>query len=93
MLVIDASAALESAQRRGGFRLFGGEQLLAPPLLWPEARSALHERMRRGDVSREQAFRSMEALLQAGIQLVQHRNRRSRPQTHAQARNLLSHRL
>lgn len=50
-LVVDASvavAALLSGDR--GFAAFVGHRLVAPPLLWPEARSALHQLAWRGDL-------------------------------------------
>jgi hypothetical protein len=40
MLVIDATVALSASGVEDGFDEFGGENLLAPPLMWSEARSA-----------------------------------------------------
>jgi len=54
-LVVDASvalAALLSGDR--GFAAFVGHRLVAPPLLWPEARSALHQLSWRGDLPSEE---------------------------------------
>jgi predicted nucleic acid-binding protein len=42
MLVIDATVALSACAVEDGFEEFGGEALAAPPLMWSEARSALH---------------------------------------------------
>jgi predicted nucleic acid-binding protein len=72
VLVIDASAALDAAQFKGGFDLFQGEHIVAPPLLWSEARSSLHERAWRGDVSWNQAVATLRALLGAGIRTRSH---------------------
>jgi predicted nucleic acid-binding protein len=36
-----------------GFRVFGGEELVAPPLCWSEALSTLRERLFRGEFSNE----------------------------------------
>ena len=42
-LVVDASVAFSACAADDGFRPFGGEELVAPPLLWSETRSSLHE--------------------------------------------------
>jgi predicted nucleic acid-binding protein len=54
MLVVDASVALWASGVERGFDDLH-DDLLAPPLLWSEARSVLHELTRRGEVSREDA--------------------------------------
>jgi predicted nucleic acid-binding protein len=55
MLVVDASLAVElsldQAGQEVGSRLGNGDGLVAPPLLWSEAPSALHEMAFRGDIS------------------------------------------
>ena len=66
MLVIDASVALPASASPGGFGIFR-EELTAPPLLWSEVRSALHEAAWRRDVSDEQARRSMESFERSAI--------------------------
>lgn len=45
----------------------GDWRLLAPSLLWSEVRSALHEGVWRGEVSREQAGSARRALGQLGV--------------------------
>ena len=55
MLVLDASVVVSACVVPGGFDEFGEEQLIAPPLLWSEARSVVHEATWRGDVDREDA--------------------------------------
>ena len=50
MLVIDASVAFAACAAPGGFEEFGDEPLVAPPLMWSEARSALHELAWRGQI-------------------------------------------
>jgi predicted nucleic acid-binding protein len=55
MLVLDASVGLRACGVEVGFGAFGGEELVAPPLMWSEARSALHELTWRGVVSAEDA--------------------------------------
>jgi predicted nucleic acid-binding protein len=56
MLVIDASVAVAACFAADGFEEFGAEQLVAPALMWSEARSALHELLWRNEISSEDAF-------------------------------------
>ena len=51
MLVVDAAVALSVSF--GDLGPLRGEELVAPPLMWPEARSALHQAVWRGEVSEE----------------------------------------
>ena len=67
MLVVDASVVLPSCGSPEGFSLFSNEDLVAPPLLWSECRSALHEAIWRRDISQTQAELSLEALEKAPI--------------------------
>jgi predicted nucleic acid-binding protein len=67
MLVVDASVALPACASPGGFDIFGAEELVAPPLLWSESRSALHEALLRRDIPAVQALRTLEALERAPI--------------------------
>ena len=67
MLVLDASVVLPACASPGGFDLFGTEELVAPPLLWSESRSALHEALFRRDISEVQALRTLDALDRAPI--------------------------
>lgn len=72
MLVLDANVALAAAAR-GDFTRLGEEELVAPPLLWPEARSALHVALVRGIVSEELALRSLAALESGSVRERRHR--------------------
>jgi predicted nucleic acid-binding protein len=54
-LVLDASVTLAASGTTGGFEFFGDEQLVAPPLMWSEARSVLHELLWRGELAKEDA--------------------------------------
>lgn len=65
MLVLDASVFLVAAARDKGLEIFGQEELVGPPLLWPEARSVLHLSLWRGLISSELAARSL-AILESG---------------------------
>lgn len=62
---MDANVVLAASSRAGGFEPFGDEELVAPPLLWPEARSALHVALWRGLVTQQAAERSL-AILESG---------------------------
>ncbi len=55
MLVVDASVAVAAGLARDGFALWAGEHLAAPPLLWPESRSALHAMAWRGVTPADEA--------------------------------------
>jgi predicted nucleic acid-binding protein len=55
VLVVDASVALAASFHPDGFAEFGSERLVSPPLMWSEARSALHELLWRGEISAARA--------------------------------------
>ncbi len=51
-----------------GFRALQGERLVAPAFMWAETASALHERVWRGEMSRELAERALRELDRAPIE-------------------------
>ncbi len=51
MLVVDASVVVAASFAATGLQSLGDEELVAPTLMWSEARSALHERSCRGQIS------------------------------------------
>jgi predicted nucleic acid-binding protein len=55
VLVIDASVAFAACAAPDGFDEFRDEQLAAPPLMWSEARSAIHELAWRGQIGGQDA--------------------------------------
>jgi predicted nucleic acid-binding protein len=55
VLVIDASVALHASGVAGGFDELDDPELFAPPLMWSEARSLLHELLWRGELSPDDA--------------------------------------
>ena len=55
MLVVDATVALAAAGVDDGLDYFVDE-LVAPPLMWSESRSALHEMAWRGEIDPEDAM-------------------------------------
>ena len=69
MLVLDASGAVQAALAAAGFRLFGGENLIASKLMWSQATSVLHEMQWRREISEELADAAFVALQAAPIGL------------------------
>jgi predicted nucleic acid-binding protein len=66
-LVVDASYAVRECAAGTRFERLREHQLVAPPLMWSETRSALHEAMWRGDVRRTDAERALQQLDAAPI--------------------------
>ena len=66
-LVLDASAVLNACLGQDGFRPYARETLVAPPLLWSEVPSALHEGQWRGELPREAATGALKRLAEARI--------------------------
>lgn len=64
MLVLDANVVIPACTVDDGFAMFGRQRLVAPSLMFSEARSSLHEAVWRGELDPEQgtlAFRRLEA--------------------------------
>jgi len=61
-MVVDASVVVGAVLGARGFDIFGDEQLVAPPLLWSEARSVLHAKVWRGDVPTSEVQRLQQRL-------------------------------
>lgn len=61
-VVLDASAFVTAAAAARLGTAFGGEPLVAPPLLWPEVRSALHVARHRDLISDRVCGLALEAL-------------------------------
>lgn len=55
MLVVDASVVLNAALSEAGFDQLPDDDLFAPPLLWSEVSSVLHEMQWRASISPELA--------------------------------------
>jgi predicted nucleic acid-binding protein len=73
MLVVDASVAVAACYASNGFAEFGTEQLVAPALMWSEARSALHELQWRGEITTEDADAAHLRLERSPVGLRRHR--------------------
>jgi predicted nucleic acid-binding protein len=61
-LVIDASYAVRECAAGTGFVRVREHDLVAPPIMWSETRSVLHEAMWRGDATRSSAERALQHL-------------------------------
>ncbi len=72
MLVVDASLTVAWCLGTGEFDELAPGERCAPALMWSEARSALHERMRRGELSLDGADRARERLADANVALTTH---------------------
>lgn len=72
-LVIDTSAALNACLSADGFAHYRGEALIAPPPLWSEALSSLHEARWRGAVTDEAAGEALRRLTNSPITRRTHR--------------------
>ncbi len=67
MLVVDASVAFSAARVEDGFDLLGDEDLVAPGLMWSEARSALHQVAWRGELPADDALAALQRLERAPV--------------------------
>ena len=72
MLALDASVVVVACLRDAGFADFGREQLVAPPLMWSESRSALHELLWRGEIVRDDAASARAKLEQSPVERHDH---------------------
>lgn len=77
MLVIDGSLAVELSLDRAGERagkaLDGDGELIAPPLLWSEVPSVLHEMAFRGDISNALAELALQRFLAGKLGIAEQR--------------------
>ena len=67
MLVVDESVVVPDCTTGRGFDYLRDRELVAPPLLWSEARSTLHEAAWRGAITRSVAAAAHERLQSAPI--------------------------
>ena len=70
MLVIDASVAVQICITRVSFSTLADTDLVAPPLLWSESRSALQELAWRGEISHEARDLGLVHLARASVREV-----------------------
>jgi predicted nucleic acid-binding protein len=74
MLVIDASVAVAAAYGIDGFGEFGSERLVAPALMWSEARSSLHELLWRREITAEDAEATRVGIESCPVEAQSHRD-------------------
>lgn len=74
MLVVDANVAMVACAAEDGFDSLAGEELVAPPLMWSEFRSGLHEARWRGEVSHALVRATLRLLGGSPIRQRTHRN-------------------
>lgn len=79
LLVVDASALVQACLTAEGVSLLRNDDLVAPPLLWSEAMSAIHELRWRREISDDLTSRAFAALLAAPVR------RRAPHQLHREA--------
>lgn len=68
-LVVDATVTVASVARADGFSVLGDEDLVAPTLMWSEARSTIHLGLLNGKVSPEHAAAQHERLETCAVRL------------------------
>ena len=67
MLVLDSNVVVAACTTDEGFGWFGTEELAAPPLMWSEATSVIHEAMWRGAIDRDLGSLAFDRLRAARI--------------------------
>ena len=67
MLVLDANVVLAEAGAEAPFSTYDDEDLVAPPLMWSEARSTLREAAWRGEVPIDQAVATLDVVERAPV--------------------------
>jgi predicted nucleic acid-binding protein len=73
-LVIDASIAVPACLSDAGFSILTDDDLVAPPLLWSETRSVLHEHVWRKEITRSDGEAAVRALDSAPVRRYDERN-------------------
>lgn len=72
MLVVDANVVVGACLGPRGFDRFAGRRLVAPPLMWSEARSTLHEAAWRNEIPLEDARETHDRLEHAPVERREH---------------------
>ena len=67
MLVVDATVVVSACLADGGWKRFGGEDLISPPLAISEASSVLHEMRWRREIDEDEARAAIERLSKAPL--------------------------
>jgi predicted nucleic acid-binding protein len=72
VLVLDANVVIPACTQEDGFRRFRGEALVAPPFMWSEARSSLHEAVWRGELREDTGVRALSRLEASPVEARSH---------------------
>lgn len=72
MLIVDPTVVLPALAARAPLESIGDDDLVAPPLLWSECRSLLHDLARRGAIPTTEARRLRRMLDRAPVAEVSH---------------------
>jgi predicted nucleic acid-binding protein len=73
VLVLDANVVVAEASTTAPFVTFGEEELVAPPLMWSEARSSLREAVWRGEVPPDEALVTLDFVERGRVRRRDHR--------------------
>jgi predicted nucleic acid-binding protein len=68
-LVLDANVVVGACITPHGFVPFEGEALVAPPIMWSEFRSSVHESVWRKETSSEDALRALARLDEGAVRV------------------------
>jgi predicted nucleic acid-binding protein len=71
LLVVDANVAYVASLATEGLDALGDPRLVAPALMWPEARSAIHEAVWRRELDREEGSAARSELDRLGIERIE----------------------
>jgi predicted nucleic acid-binding protein len=72
VLVLDANVVIPACTQERGFSTFRGEVLVAPPFMWSEARSSLHEAVWRGELQEDTGRRALARLEASPVEVRSH---------------------
>jgi predicted nucleic acid-binding protein len=72
VLVLDANVVIPSCTVDGGFSVFGRQRLVAPPFMFSEALSSLHEAVWRGELDPEQGILAIRRLEGSPVRVEDH---------------------
>lgn len=72
MLVVDASATVAACYAKDGFKQFKRQKLVAPPLMWSEARSVIRLAVHKRSISEADGEFAFEALENCAIECIDH---------------------
>lgn len=72
MLVLDTNVVVYACKSANGFAVLGDTDLVAPPLMWSEARSSIRETLWRGEVKEADAIATYKQIASCPVKPVDH---------------------